>query len=107
MKALHRLPSWDLRRSYVHIMDDGQPRTFKVKFEGEGVVDNGGPYRECFNEFMNELFHYAEREDDAIEGENEEGSYLPLFLICPNGRNGQGLNQDKFIPNPSCNKLEM
>jgi hypothetical protein len=36
-------------------MDDGQLRTFKVKFEGEGADDYGGPYREFFSQFMAEV----------------------------------------------------
>ena len=44
-----------LRISYTHPMDDGQSRTFKVKFEGEGVDDYGGPYREIFQQICEEL----------------------------------------------------
>ena len=36
-------------------MDDGQSRTFKVKFDGEGVDDYGGPYREIFQQICEEL----------------------------------------------------
>jgi hypothetical protein len=90
--SLNNLPHFELRRSFVHMLDDGQQRTFKVKFHGEGVQDNGGPYRECFNDFMAELFS-----EDAI---------IPLFIKCPNNRNGQGLNQDKFIPNAVFANLE-
>ena len=45
---LHFLEPTSLRMGYTHPMDDGQERTFKVKFEGEGVDDYGGPYREFF-----------------------------------------------------------
>ena len=34
---LHFLEPASLRMGYTHPMDDGQERTFKVKFEGEGV----------------------------------------------------------------------
>lgn len=44
-----------LRISYTHPMDDGQSRTFKIKFEGEGVDDYGGPYREIFQQICTEL----------------------------------------------------
>lgn len=44
-----------LRISYTHPMDDGQSRTFKVKFDGEGVDDYGGPYREIFQQIFFEL----------------------------------------------------
>jgi hypothetical protein len=91
--CLNNLPAYELRRSFVHMLDDGQPRTFKVKFVGEGVQDNGGPYRELFNDLISELF-------------NDE-SLLPLFIRSPNNREVQGLNQDKFIVNPNCFLLEM
>jgi hypothetical protein len=45
---LHFMEPALLRMGYTHPMDDGQQRTFKVKFEGEGVDDYGGPYREIF-----------------------------------------------------------
>jgi hypothetical protein len=44
-----------LRLGYTHPMDDGQQRAFKVKFEGEGVDDYGGPYREMFTQLAAEL----------------------------------------------------
>jgi hypothetical protein len=44
-----------LRISYTHPMDDGQSRSFKIKFEGEGVDDYGGPYREIFSQIITEL----------------------------------------------------
>jgi alpha-tubulin suppressor-like RCC1 family protein len=44
-----------LRMSYIHPMDDGQSRAFKIKFDGEGVDDYGGPYREIFQQVCDEL----------------------------------------------------
>eukprot|EP00475_Leptophrys_vorax_P002431 TRINITY_DN11357_c0_g1_i1.p1 TRINITY_DN11357_c0_g1~~TRINITY_DN11357_c0_g1_i1.p1 ORF type:complete len:1001 (+),score=216.22 TRINITY_DN11357_c0_g1_i1:70-3003(+) len=93
LAALNHLPAYELRRAFVHMLDDGQPRTFKVKFVGEGVQDNGGPYRELFNDLVAELFN--------------EQSLLPLFIRSPNNRETQGLHQDKWIVNPSCFNLEM
>eukprot|EP00501_MAST-03F_sp_TOSAG23-6_P001962 GSMAST32.ASY1.ANO1.2046.1 assembled CDS len=52
---LHFLDPAILRIAYSHPMDDGQQRAFKVKFEGEGVDDYGGPYRECFAQLCSEL----------------------------------------------------
>ena len=52
---LHFLRPVSLRMGYTHPMDDGQERTFKVKFEGEGVDDYGGPYREVFAQAPSEL----------------------------------------------------
>jgi len=45
-RELRRHPSTKLRIAYTHPMDDGQSRAFKIRFEGEGVDDYGGPYRE-------------------------------------------------------------
>ncbi|RLN67201.1 hypothetical protein BBJ29_006242 [Phytophthora kernoviae] len=52
---------------YSHPMDDGQLRSFKVKFEGEGVDDYGGPYREFFSQFFAELqmLHEPQSEEDG------------------------------------------
>ena len=47
---LHFMDPASLRIGYSHPMDDGQLRTFKIKFEGEGVDDYGGPYREIFGQ---------------------------------------------------------
>eukprot|EP01084_Bolivina_argentea_P086197 155804_1 len=85
---LKYLDSKDLRRNYIAKLDDGQERTFKVKFFGEGVQDNGGPYRETFNEIFNEIFN--------------ENEILPLFIKSPNFKYSDGIIQDKYIPNPSC-----
>ncbi len=54
-KELKINTSEKLRISYTHPMDDGQSRSFKIKFEGEGVDDYGGPYREIFQQICNEL----------------------------------------------------
>jgi hypothetical protein len=52
---LGHISAVELRRAFVKFTDDGQQRTFKVKFAGEGVNDNGGPYRDCFNDWCTEL----------------------------------------------------
>ena len=86
--ALKYLENKDLRRNYAAKLDDGQERTFKVKFFGEGVQDNGGPYRETFHELIDEVFN--------------EQQLLPLFIKSPNFEHSDGRIQDKFVPNPSC-----
>jgi hypothetical protein len=55
LEQLHCLPPASLRFSYMHPMDDGQQRCFKVRFEGEGADDYGGPYRECFAQIVQEV----------------------------------------------------
>jgi hypothetical protein len=52
---LRKHPQENLRISYTHPMDDGQSRSFKVKFDGEGVDDYGGPYREILQQICDEL----------------------------------------------------
>eukprot|EP01083_Nonionella_stella_P076243 207667_1 len=73
----------DLRRNYAAKLDDGQERTFKVKFFGEGVQDNGGPYRETFHELMDEVLN--------------EDHVLPLFIQH---------DSLSYIPNPSCAEFD-
>ena len=94
---LHFMDPTTLRMAYTHPMDDGQQRTFKVKFEGEGVDDYGGPYRECFSQFVEEL-------QAVTTNDNESGSescILPLLAPAPNRLNGSGNNRERFVINPS------
>lgn len=89
---LHFLDRSILRIGYSHPMDDGQERAFKAKFEGEGVDDYGGPYRECFSQFALEL--------QAVTSDTQ--CVLPLFQPSPNWRNAIGDTRDCFIVNPGC-----
>jgi hypothetical protein len=80
------LSSWDVRayrRSYVHLQDAGQPRAFFVKFIGEGVDDQGGPYRAIFQTSIGE----------------EIISLLSLLTGCPNAKDEIGENRDKSLFN--------
>ena len=63
---------------------------WSVSFAGEGSIDVGGPYRESLTNAISDL-------------QSKEGNVVPLFLLCPNGRNSVGLNREKFIVNPSSN----
>jgi hypothetical protein len=56
-----------------------------VQFAGEGSIDVGGPFRESVTNMCSDLMSNA----------------TPLFVRCPNGKNGVGLNREKFIPNVS------
>ncbi len=58
---------------------DNQP--LKVKFKGEEGVDIGGPYREFITSMARELH------TDAV----------PLFILCPNGKQNHGRNKDKYV----------
>lgn len=93
---LHFLEPSSLRMGYTHPMDDGQERTFKVKFEGEGVDDYGGPYREFFSQIIEELQGLKTKE----EGDQDVSCVLPLLLPSPNQRKGVGENQQHFVLNP-------
>ncbi|KAF0720806.1 Aste57867_1 [Aphanomyces stellatus] len=89
---LHFLDNKVLRMVYSHPMDDGQLRTFKVKFEGEGADDYGGPYREFFAQFVAELQSIKQ---DALD------CMLPFLMPSPNWRNGIGSHREKFVLNPT------
>lgn len=81
----------DLRHQEAGPLDEGQSRTFKVDFVGEKGADNGGPYREVFNDIAREM-----QSDD-----------LPLLVACPNQSFGGALlNQDKWLINSGHQKME-
>ncbi|EEY52976.1 E3 ubiquitin-protein ligase HERC, putative [Phytophthora infestans T30-4] len=119
-EELHFLPIKTLRMVYSHPMDDGQLRSFKVKFEGEGVDDYGGPYREFFSQFFAELqmLNVPESEDNGSTSSEHSANggpsstslkvdpnvsvsacVLPFLLPSPNWRNGVGANREKFVLN--------
>ena len=64
---LHFLEPRILRMAYSHPMDEGQSRAFRVKFEGEGVDDYGGPYREVFTQWASELTATTLSEDGSAD----------------------------------------
>lgn len=69
------------RRAYSHVQDAGQRRAFFVKLLGEGVDDNGGPYR-------------AALQTAAAE---EPAGVLGFFVPCPNGESKTGGNWDRVV----------
>jgi len=92
--ALHFLDPSLLRLGYTHPMDDGQHRTFKVKFEGEGVDDYGGPYREIFTQLAQEVQALSKL------GVKTECT-LPLLQPTPNAFNSAGQEKSTlFICRP-------
>jgi hypothetical protein len=91
VKLAQALPPAEFRKQEAGPLDEGQARTFKVDFVGENAADNGGPYRELFNEVVSEL------ESDALD----------LLLPAPNRALGGSLpNQDKWVVNPACKKFD-
>ncbi len=63
---------------------------FELKFKGEKVEGEGGPYRQFFTDICRELMPPG-----------EETSTLPLFVACANKQVGIGTNREKYIPAPS------
>jgi len=63
---------------------------WNCSFSGEGSIDVGGPYRESLTYAIQDL----------------QSGTLPLFTLCPNGKNAVGLNREKFIPNASKTESE-
>ena len=80
---------------YMHPMDDGQERTFKVKFEGEGVDDYGGPYREVFAQIPLELQAFKRSEDVR------NACCLPVFQPTPNTLIDKDTDSPKFLLRPN------
>jgi len=102
-KELRQHSSDKLRISYTHPMDDGQSRTFKVKFEGEGVDDYGGPYREIFQKLCFEL----QTPDPLFD---ETRCFLPLLHPTPNWKSSVECNEKykyTFLPSSSPLKLDL
>eukprot|EP01130_Rhizamoeba_saxonica_P016883 TRINITY_DN7896_c0_g1_i1.p1 TRINITY_DN7896_c0_g1~~TRINITY_DN7896_c0_g1_i1.p1 ORF type:complete len:901 (+),score=202.86 TRINITY_DN7896_c0_g1_i1:271-2703(+) len=56
-------------------------RAWTTSFIGEGSIDAGGPYRECFAVLSTEL---------------HSGNHI--LRKCPNGRFGMGVNRDRYLP---------
>jgi hypothetical protein len=72
-----------MRRAYVHDLDLGQQRAFRIAEQGVYVDDSGGPYRAFFEHVLSA----------------EVCELLELMVPCPNALNGRGRNQDKVVIN--------
>mmetsp|Transcript_83789 Transcript_83789/g.236753 ORF Transcript_83789/g.236753 Transcript_83789/m.236753 type:complete len:3060 (-) Transcript_83789:463-9642(-) len=99
---LHFMEPALLRMGYTHPMDDGQERTFKVKFEGEGVDDYGGPYREIFSQVAAELQSIEQvlRPETRSARKAADACILPLLRPTPNSNTDDAVGSDKFIVQP-------
>ena len=106
---LRKHPESAQRVCYTHPMDDGQSRAFKVKFDGEGVDDYGGPYREIFQQICDELQAARPRRGqgqtsstagDGGGGVNDTDDspqcFLPLLLPTPNWSSAAGECDEKY-----------
>jgi len=67
---------------------DRNKRAFNIKFRGEGGIDAGGLYREAIHDICKDL----------------QSPQMPLFILCPNGRDAIGNNRDKWVPKPNATK---
>lgn len=85
MQATRAWSDTHFRRAYTHVQDAGQKRAFFVAFQGEGVDDNGGPYR-------------AALQTAAAE---EPAGPLGYFIPCPNAQSKTGGNWDRVVFAPS------
>ena len=104
---LRQQPLEKLRISYTHPMDDGQCRAFKIRFDGEGVDDYGGPYREIFQQVFDELqasdpSASAARSADMGRGANSSltnrgGSFIALGNFGGDGIGGETASLDGSI----------
>lgn len=90
-EQLHYIEISLLKVMYKHPSDDGQYRTFRVKYEGEGCDDYGGPYREVFYNIVEELVTLTEDSRNCI---------LPLLLPSPNFINQIKDSSLTYICNP-------
>lgn len=70
---------------------------WEVKFVGEGIIDQGGGFRDSLAEISDELCPI----DDNIP------EILPYFIKTPNHKEKMGDFLDCFMPNPGCNDLQM
>mmetsp|Transcript_36420 Transcript_36420/g.57101 ORF Transcript_36420/g.57101 Transcript_36420/m.57101 type:complete len:494 (-) Transcript_36420:89-1570(-) len=81
-ERLASLPATTLRQEFKGMMDKGQKRCFRLEFKGEGVTDNGGPYREVFGHVVDEL-----------------QSATSLLRPCPNFTEKSGQNRELWVVN--------
>eukprot|EP00794_Sanderia_malayensis_P004582 gene4582-5184_t len=72
-------------------------KLWEVKFLGEGIIDQGGGFRDSLAEIADEL---CPSSADVIP-------CLPLFIKTPNQLNEVGDHRDAYIPNPSCNEIHL
>ena len=84
-EKLSSSPSHSFRQEFSGMLDGGQKRCFRLRFVGEGVSDNGGPYREIFGHMVEEL----------------QSPLLPLFTPCQNRVGRVGENRERWVIDPT------
>jgi hypothetical protein len=91
--------SWSVFSQAFRIMHPMSPvslrrndRLYITKLMGEHAQDAGGPYRESFDTYCQEL----------------QSSTLSLFVRTANGRGAVGMNREKWVLNPNaCSRTEL
>ena len=82
--------------------------SFDVKFRGEHVAGEGGPYRQFFADISAELQPSSSQSVGAVEdGSEKKSSALSLLIPTPNNKSKQQDSKDKFIVNPRESNLEL
>eukprot|EP00042_Codosiga_hollandica_P044654 m.445005 g.445005 ORF g.445005 m.445005 type:complete len:994 (+) comp56842_c0_seq1:1277-4258(+) len=66
-------------------------RWWEVQFIGEGIIDQGGGFRESLTELAEEL---CPPQSAAL--------IVPLFIPTPNHRDNVGEYREAYVPNPGC-----
>ena len=92
-QEMHTWNDKHFRRSFIDVQDKGQRRAFYVRFAGEGVADNGGPYRALFQSAC-----ASELEDLQILISNSSGqSVIQEFNSSNDCVDQKYLNKIKFL----------
>jgi hypothetical protein len=114
-KELRQHSEDKLKINYTHPMDDGQSRAFKIRFEGEGVDDYGGPYREVFQQLCDELqFSDPSTKEDSSHDNNKHETpdkcFLPILHPSANWNATECSEKYKYVfksSNISALKLDL
>jgi hypothetical protein len=87
---LHAVSVFKLRSKLKTKNERGVQALFEVQYVlGEGL-DYGGLYRDAMNTIVDQLFSKT----------------FSLFILTPNGKSHDGLNQTNYLPNPQCTTRE-
>lgn len=68
-----------------------------MKFIGEGIIDQGGGFRDSLTEISEELCPCDVNTEPC----------LPLFIKTPNHRSGMGDYLDCYTLNPQCKDMHL
>jgi len=69
---------------------------WEIKFHGEGIIDQGGGFRDSLTEMSEELCPTS----------SEQECCLPMFIRTPNQKGRIGEYMDCFTLNPNCQQYQ-